>query len=807
MRVQDWSVETLLSFQIPEEIAITPDATLAVYTLRTLDEEEGKYRYKLWSVSRGNSPVQLTRGDSKDTYPQISPDGKWLGFISDRCAKPSDEEEHAPDQQLYVLPLGGGEAFLASEDLGNIYDYTFSPDGSCVYVIADEAENAYEKYQRTTAEEDLRDVIHEERNQHPRRICSISLHDLQVKTLYRRDFGLMQLAVSPDGGFLLFVTNYSGLANDLDRCDLWRLDGLGTDVEGCAASPVVVRSGACVQPAISPSGQMTAFVAPRGDRSEHAQSDLWLVDNASGVVTNLTEQLSFVGDVQDVQWLREDALVAAVEKGLYAPLVRFQKTGQSDAGWTYEFLTEETAVVGEFAVAARTDSIGYLAETVDHPYEIYMLSGALQSDAPTQDVWTELHAEFAGLPRARVQPFQWKSFDGWDMEGVLSLPNDELVGPGPYPLIVDIHGGPAWHATMAFSNYLNLHWLGSLGYAVFCPNYRGGVGYGHEYIRANAMDLGGGDYRDIMSGVDAVVATGLVDEARMGLTGGSYGGYMTNWIIGHDHRFQAAVSEFGIWSLFTDFGCSTQRVWEVMYLGRYWENESLYLERSPARYVHQIDTPVLVIHGDDDDNTFPANSKEMYNALLEAGKTVEYFHYPREGHGIREPRHRADELRRIAHWFGHYIKTSRTVLPVALGEERLIGDGRYKASVQKVEATTRYRAHGEDYGRVIEVYVSFTPVSSASDTRVLVLKMDNPATSEVSILFSGKSPHQRPSLFGSAKLLPLGAAAGNVVVTGDTVLHLEHVASVQFLFDADVLNYGTLNECLLFLTGVPFQLG
>ncbi|MFB5190376.1 S9 family peptidase [Alicyclobacillus fastidiosus] len=804
--MQNWSVETLLSFQIPEGIAISPDATLAVYTLRTLDEEEGKYRYKLWSVSRGNSPVQLTRGDSKDTYAQMSPDGRWLGFISDRRAKPSKEEEHAPDQQLYILPLGGGEAFLASEDLGNIYDYAFSPDGNRVYVIADEAENEYEKYQRTTAEEDLRDVIHEERNQHPRRICSISLDDLEVKTLYRRDFGLMQLAVSRDGSSLIFVTNYTGMTNDLDRCDLWRLDGLSADAERCQASPVVVRSGACVQPAISPSGEITAFVAPRGDRSEHAQSDLWLVDNRSGVVTNLTEQLSFVGDVQDVQWLREDTLVAAVEKGLYAPLVRFQRVDQAEGAWVYEFLTEETAVVSEFAVAAGTDTIGYLAETVDRPYEICTLSGALRGDAPTKDVWTELHAEFAELPRARVQSFQWQSFDGWGMEGVLALPNEELAGPGPYPLIVDIHGGPAWHATLAFSNYLNLHWLGSLGYAVFCPNYRGGVGYGHEYIQANAMDLGGGDYKDIMSGVDAVIATGLVDESRMGLTGGSYGGYMTNWIIGHDHRFRAAVSEFGIWNLFTDFGCSTQRVWEVMYLGRYWENEALYLERSPARYVQEIDTPVLIVHGDDDDNTFPANSKEMYNALVEAGKTVEYIHYPREGHGIREPRHRADELRRIAHWFGHYIKTPCTVEPVAFGQEWLIADGRYKASVEKVEDTTRHRAHGEDYGRVIEVHVSFAPVSAGEEAKVLELKLDNPATSDVSVLFSGKSPHQRPSLFGSATLLPLGAAVGNVVVTGDMVFHLEHVASIQFLFDADVLTYGTLNECVFFLKGVPFQL-
>ncbi|WP_206921938.1 S9 family peptidase [Alicyclobacillus suci] len=800
--MRGWSIETLLSLQIPEGIAMSPDATVAVYSLRTLDEEEGKYRYKLWSVTRDGAPIQLTRGDSKDTYPQFSPDGKWLAFISDRKRSASDDNDHAPEQQLYVLPVAGGEAFLAAESLGNVYDYVFSADGSCIYVIVDVEETAYEKYLRTSAEEDMRDVTHEERNQLPRRICRVSLDDFSVTTMYQRDYGLMQLAAGSTDETLVFVTNYTGLTNDLDDCDIWCLSAV--EDGDYQAQALVSRKGACVQPAIAPTGDVVAFVAPRGDWAEHAQSDLWLVDRRSGQVYNLTQSLDFVGDVQDVQWLMDGSLVATVERGLYASLVQFIPEKEVGGRWRYRFVSGKTSVVGEFSVAAKTAAVGYLAETADRPHEVFVLN--LQESGTHDGVqWTKLHAPYQDLPRARVQPFTWISFDGREMEGVLSLPNPDVAGPGPYPMLVDIHGGPAWHATMAFSNYLNVHWLGSLGYAVFCPNYRGGIGYGQAYIQANAMDLGGGDYQDIMTGVDAVLRTGWVDEARLGLTGGSYGGYMTNWIIGHDHRFQAAVSEFGIWNLLTDFGCSTQRVWEVMYLGRYWENEALYLERSPARYVQNINTPVLIIHGDDDDNTFPANSKEMYNALLEAGKTVEYVHYPREGHGIREPRHRADELSRIAAWFGHYLQTPQTPVPILFGQAGAIQGDQYKALITGVEVTNAYKAFGDDYEAVLAVSVTLMPASQSRDG-ALELKLDNPATADVALYFTGREPHQRPSVFPSAKQLPLGVAVGGVVVTGDVVLRLEDIQTVHFLFDDDILGYASVDKLLLDISNVAFRL-
>ena len=213
------------------------------------------------------------------------------------------------------------------------------------------------------------------------------------------------------------------------------------------------------------------------------------------------------------------------------------------------------------------------------------------------------------------------------------------------------------------------------GYAVLSPNYRGSEGYGAAFSTANRADLGGGDAQDILAGIDRAVAEGLADPERLAVVGSSYGGYLVNWLIGHSDRFRAAVSKFGIFSLVTDFSNSQAPRWETEYLGGYpWDKPELYAERSPATYLQNIHTPVLILHGEGDPNTFIANSQEMYQSLRLLGKTVEYVHYPREGHGIGEPQHRLDEIRRSLAWFDKYLcgEGQRTVYRTG---EKILHDG------------------------------------------------------------------------------------------------------------------------------------
>lgn len=815
--MNDFDVLDLLRVKIPADVALSPDGRECVYALRTLDEDKGEFRTKLWrAMLPDGSPTQLTYGTYRDVSPCYSATGAHIGFLSDRGGDADeDDEEAAGKLQLYILSLSGGEARPIAPSLGQVYDFAFRADGKAVYVVVDAEKSAYDKQLDKLRAEQKRDFTHEERAIWPKRICEIELDSDTVTTIYDRDYGLLELTASHGGNHVVFSTNRTGLNNDWDNINLWILERPLTDApsEGrWNVRPLVVRQGTCQGARFSPDDRLITYIAPRLEHAEHSQSEVWLtrIDGADQPL-NLTAALGVVADAQMVEWTAAGELLIQQEQGLFAPLVRItglDAAGLRDAGSTSDWdrlkldrvsvqnVSAANHIVRDFAVSQDGGTAVTIAEDANTPFELFWHRTATGESKPI----TNLQAEWQEKQRAQVEAFKWRSFDGLELEGVLALPANHR-GVGKVPLLVVIHGGPAWHTTLGFHQYLNWHWLASLGYAVFAPNYRGGIAYGQDYLYANQRDLGGRDYRDILSGVDAVVATGLVDEQRMGVTGGSYGGYMTNWIIGHDHRFQAAVSEFGIWSLFTDFGCSSGRGWETMYLGRYWENEALYLERSPSRYVADVATPVLIVHGDADDNTFIANSKEMYNALLEAGKTVEFIHYPREGHGVREPRHRQDELARIAAWFAHYIPTDRTLPPAQAGEWRELPERNLKMRVSGALRTSAHAGLGDGFRDLVAVRVDWVPrveaqavpehaAATSADKaqhRTPELSIGSPDANHVFLTWSGVEPEQRASVVADHEAAPVGVqVSGMGTLTGEFTLKITEEGGAVLLFSAEL---------------------
>ena len=816
----DFSILDLLKISVPMDFTVSPDGQECVYALRTLDEEKGEYRQKLWRTSTlpgEQKPVQLTYGIYNDTSPVYSPDGKWIAFLSDRVQDAEDEEdEEKPSRHLWLLPTKGGEARPIGEGLEEIYDFVFSPLGDCLFVIADAKKSEYEKQREKVIGEEKRDFTHEERLVRAKQICTIEIDTGKVNTIYQPDFGLTELAAAHSGKALVFATNHTGSNNDWDRQNLYLLiEENGT----WRREPLVERIGACHSAAFSPDDRYIAYIAPRFKASEHSQSDVWLMAAKSGSSpVNVTETLGIVADAEGLQWTSSDSLLVEAEQGLYAPLIVLEGVFMNENGIAssakWRCVSEPEQIVRQAVLCENGTRLVYRAEDANTPFELFSAAwpkGSIERITSVQDDWKD-------YKRADVREFSWESFDGKRMEGVLVLPSVQpTVQPtgefetGPLPLVVDIHGGPAWHTTRGFSQYVNWHWLASLGYAVFAPNYRGGLAYGQEYLYANHEDLAGGDYRDIMAGVDAVVATGLIDPERLGVMGGSYGGYMTNWIIGHETRFKAAVSEFGIWNLMTDFGCSTQRSWEIMYLGRYWENEALYLERSPARYVTSVQTPVLIIHGDADDNTFIANSKEMYNALLEADKTVEFVHYPREGHGIREPRHREDELTKIRDWFWHYLPTRQTPHTVPLGEWETITEGKARVQfrVESVSQTTDFQTYGDGYEKLLAVTVSQSHnVSQLNDEAKFTLHIHNPSNENVYLAWRGNYPHQRSSILVNRTIAPIAVSlpGSQMLLTGEIAVMTNARTTFQLLFPVREDSAVSLEDWFIVIGGTKFLL-
>jgi len=223
--------------------------------------------------------------------------------------------------------------------------------------------------------------------------------------------------------------------------------------------------------------------------------------------------------------------------------------------------------------------------------------------------------------------------------------------------VVLVHGGPASNFSADyfwFNSWPQL--LADRGYEVLMVNPRGSIGYGEQFVKANRADLGGGDFRDVMAAVDAVIARGETDPKRLGIGGWSYGAEMTQWAIGHTHRFRAAVSGGGVFDEAAEFGTEDGSAEDLWYFGTPWEHPEIYARNSPATFIKNATTPTLIVHGEEDRNNPLGQSLALYRALKYLGVESELITYPGEGHLPLQPKHQVDILQRMLDWFDRYMK-------------------------------------------------------------------------------------------------------------------------------------------------------
>jgi dipeptidyl aminopeptidase/acylaminoacyl peptidase len=240
-----------------------------------------------------------------------------------------------------------------------------------------------------------------------------------------------------------------------------------------------------------------------------------------------------------------------------------------------------------------------------------------------------------------------------EIEGLLVFPVDHQEGR-KVPLIVEPHGGPQGVRTVVFNPTWQM--FAGAGYGVLVPNFRGSGSHGREFVRANIGDWGGGDYKDIMAGVDHVIQEGIADETKLGIQGWSYGGFMTNWVITHTDRFKAAVSGAGLSNLESFYGTTDiQGFMEYYHKGFPWVSRDIYRGSSPLASDFKVSTPTLILHGEEDRRVPVSQSEELYHYLKKADVTVRFVRYPREPHGLREPNHQLDRYTRMLGWFNKYI--------------------------------------------------------------------------------------------------------------------------------------------------------
>jgi dipeptidyl aminopeptidase/acylaminoacyl peptidase len=700
--------QALLEIRTPFELCLSPDGSRAVYAVEEVNWDDNKMDQHLTVICTDGEgePRQITRGEGSESLPQFSPDGLRLAFLrTEADAEDAIDEDAAEDArtQVWVLPMDGlgGEAEKLTDAPRGVSAFDWLPDSSGIVYLAREPrakplQSAYEDRL------DLEDDASVERAEIFRQqIWRIDLKNRKAKLVHAGDPGVGEVSVSPDGKSVAFSTNYTGEENDYHLSDIWTIPLAGGPARKLTDGP-----GGKYHPRWRPDGERVFFIRALDPSISFSQPNLYSVPAMGGETVLESEDMP--GDItgwRAFAWDAGGTLYVSVADGTATVVVRRKPDG------AFTPFIDDDGHVHEFAVA-RDGAVAFVGSDGISPPELFRrAAGAREAEALTDlnADWTDTYLLGA------VETVSWTSPDGLTIEGLLTLPYG--YDPGrKYPLVVTVHGGPYARAALATTGGSLNQVLAADGFVVLSPNYRGSEGYGNDFSLAIKGDLGGGDYEDVIAGVDWAIAEGIADPERLAIMGSSYGGYLANLAIARTNRFKAAISAFGIFSLMSDFLNSESPRWESEYLGgTYWERPELYRERSPVSLAQQIETPILVMHGDSDGNTFFSNSQELYTALRLLGKTVEFVRYPREGHGFSEPRHRIDEMQRQRSWFRRYL-TSSCGKDARIGE-RVLRDG-WELVVTSLE-TISPAARADDKRRYLEV--TFAIRDAAEQRRSLTI--------------------------------------------------------------------------------------
>jgi dipeptidyl aminopeptidase/acylaminoacyl peptidase len=650
---------------------IAPDGTQVAYQATWIDREKNGYRGAIWSAALDGStpPRRLTWGE-KDSSPRWSPDGRWLAFTSSRG------DDKSP-QQLYVLPAAGGEARRLTDGKESVSELEWSPDSTRIAYTMRVRDQAYdEEDESRRAPRRIRRLLYKldgvgwttDRRSH---IFVVSIDGGDPRQLTEGDCENSQPAWSPDGAKIAFGS-LRGERWDLEF--LSRIYLIGAD--GGEPTVVTGTEGSCSGPSFSPDGSMIAYYYELSDGTGPHNGQVGVV-GADGsdprlLTTGLDLNCTPSPNPPRLSWQAGRIVFSAEDRGnrhVYAV------PADGSAG-------PALVAGGERLITHQDVRDGHLAFVSSRAAGLPQLHAA-GFDGPEVPL-TSIGADFqAGRELAAPERFTSVSADGSEVDAWLVRPAG-FSADGSFPVLLSIHGGPYTQYGTGFFDEYQVY--AAAGYAVLFANPRGSSGRSEEWGRAirgpiNGAGPGWGtlDFQDLMGVVDnALQRYPFLDADRMGVLGGSYGGFMTAWTITHTDRFKAALAERGVYSMTSLFGSS-----DVFWLfardfgGPMWEHRDAWESMSPAIYAERIRTPLLIMHSEGDLRAPIEQGEHMFNLLRLLGKEVELLRFPAESHGLSRggsPVHRVQRFEAILEWFGRYLPA--TGAPAAAHHESADGQRR-----------------------------------------------------------------------------------------------------------------------------------
>jgi len=634
-------IKTLFAAHTFQQAAISPDGNSIAWVEDIHSKNgivSGSTVIYVKNLKSGGPPRRIGAGvaDSLHSEGDVawSPDGQKIAFFSDAAKK--------SQQQLYVTNAAGGTAKLLTNVKGFLSTPVWAPDGRTIAILF--TENATRASGPLVAETpetgEIKDAFFEQR------LALVDLGTGKLSQITPADAYIYEYQWSPDGKRFVVTSALGNGDNNWWIAELSTLDPATGLMKSIYKPKLQIAN-----PVWSPDGKQIAFIEGIMSDEGLTGGDIHVISSDGGDAKNLTKDMK--ASAAWLDWQRGGKILFSEFVGGNSAIATLDPSnGKIEQRWSSEGALSSAGIFGFLLSSSRDGkTLAGIFKSYSHAPEVALIT----ADSPTPTLVTTRNADLKPA-WGEAKSITWKS-DGYDVQGWLLYPRD--FDPNKkYPLVVYVHGGPSH---ISLSHWPNTHdfasGLAGMGYFVLSPNPRGSFGQGEAFTRANVKEFGYGDFKDIMAGVDEALRVAPIDSNRLGITGWSYGGYMTMWAVTQTNRFKAAMAGAGLSNWQSYYGENLIDQWMIPFFGKsVYDDPEIYARSSPINFIKKVKTPILILVGDSDGEVPAPQSYEFWHALKTLGVETQLVVYEHEGHLFANPKHQRDVIARTLAWFDAHLK-------------------------------------------------------------------------------------------------------------------------------------------------------